>query len=108
MNIVSLVGRLTADPELRKTASGDSFTAFCIAVNRVSDKNKADFINCVAWGKNADNFCFYKKKGDLIGITGALATRTYERDGSTTRITEVHCANIEYISSPKREDEVPF
>ena len=106
MNIVCLVGRLTADPELRKTASGDSFTAFSIAVNR--DKNKADFINCVAWGKLADNFCFYKKKGDLIGITGSLNTRTYERDGSRTYITEVHCANIEYISSPKREDEAPF
>ena len=106
MNIVCLVGRLTADPELRKTASGDSFTAFSIAVNR--DKNKADFINCVAWNKHADNLATYKKKGDLIGITGSLNTRTYERDGSTTRITEVHCANIEYISSPKREDEVPF
>lgn len=60
MNIVCLVGRLTADPELRKTASGDSFTAFSIAVNR--DKNKADFINCVAWGKLADNLAAYKRR----------------------------------------------
>ena len=108
MNSVSLVGRITKDPELRKTMSGDSFVSFTIAVDRIGSKDKADFINCVAWNKLADNLAAYKKKGDLIGITGSLNTRTYERDGSRTYITEVHCANIEYISTAKREDEVPF
>lgn len=97
MNKVTLLGRLTKDPELRKTMSGDSFTSFQLAVKRPRSKDKTDFIGCVAWNKAAELICTYIKKGQQIGITGMLQTRSYERDGSTTKITEVYVEEFDFV-----------
>lgn len=97
MNKVTLLGRLTKDPELRKTMSGDSFVSFQIAVKRPRSKDKTDFIGCVAWNKAAELICTYVKKGQQIGITGMLQTRTYERDNSTTKITEVYVEEFDFV-----------
>ena len=82
MNRVILVGRITKDPELRTSPNNVSFTAFSIAVNRIAPspngEREADFINCVAFNKQAENLCRFIKKGGQIGVEGKLQTRRYK------------------------------
>lgn len=80
MNVVCLMGRLTADPEVRKTTSGISVTSFTIAVDRyVKEGEKTtDFINCVAWRSNAENIARFFGKGQMIAINGSIQTRQYQ------------------------------
>ena len=94
INNVTLVGRLTRDPELRYTPSNIAITTFNLAVNR-NFKNQAgdceaDFINCMIWRQQAENFANWCKKGNLVGITGRIQTRSYEnRQGQRVYVTEV-------------------
>jgi len=80
MNVVCLMGRLTADPEIRQTPNGISVCSFSIAVDRyVKDGDKkTDFINCVAWRSNAENIARFFGKGQMIAINGSIQTRQYQ------------------------------
>ena len=79
MNVVNLMGRITADPEVRQTPNATSVCSFTIAVDRYSNgERKADFINCVAWRQNAENIAKFFKKGGLIAINGSIQTRQYQ------------------------------
>ena len=94
INNVTLVGRLTRDPELRYTPSNIAITTFNMAVNRNfknQDGNReADFINCMIWRQQAENFANWCKKGNLVGITGRIQTRSYEnQQGQRVYVTEV-------------------
>lgn len=75
-----LIGRLTADPELRTTPNGVNVAAFRIAVNRAFAREKADFIPIVTWRNTAEFVCRYFKKGKPIGVEGAIQTRDYTDD----------------------------
>lgn len=102
MNRVILVGRITRDPELRTSPNSVSFSAFTIAVNRLAPSStgerEADFINCVAFNKQAENLCRFIKKGGQIGVEGKLQTRRYTaQDGSNRIATEVICDNIHFL-----------
>ena len=102
MNRVSLVGRITRDPELRTSASGISFTSFAIAVNRAmpgpNGERIADFINCIAFNKQAENLARFIKKGGLIGVEGKLQTRRYQaQDGSNRTATDVICDAVHFL-----------
>lgn len=107
MNNVILVGRLTRNPELRtvNTMNGTNTTcSFTIAVSRqFSNQNserEADFINCVVWGKQADNLCKYCTKGSQIGVQGRVQTRNYENDeGKTVYVTEILVSNITFLNT---------
>lgn len=109
INRTILVGRVTKDLELRQTQSNISCCNFTLAVNR-SFKSKdgeqeADFINCVAWKKQADNLVKFQKKGSLLGIEGRIQTRNYNDDKGVTRyITEIVCDNIQYLDSKKSNE----
>ena len=101
MNKVILTGRLTKDPELKKTNSGLSHVQFNLAVNRnytnKSGEKQADFINCVAWRTQADNLAKYIKKGGLIGVEGEIQTRTYDdKNGIRKYITEVDVIQLNF------------
>ena len=109
MNRVILVGRITKDPELRTSPNNVSFTAFSIAVNRIAPspngEREADFINCVAFNKQAENLCRFIKKGGQIGVEGKLQTRRYvAQDGSNRIATEVICDNIHFLE-PKNASQ---
>ena len=91
LNKVIMVGRLTADPELRKTDSGLEVTRFSIAVSMGA--NKTSFFNIVAWRTTATFITRYFKKGDGICIDGHLSSRTYEKDGVKHTVYEVTCDN---------------
>ena len=104
MNRVVLVGRLTRDPELRTSGNGNSFVNFTIAVNRTfassNGEREADFINCIAFNKQAENLARFIKKGGLIGVEGKLQTRRYQAaDGTNRTATEVVCDNIYFLES---------
>ena len=109
MNKVMLVGRITKDPELKKTQTDISVVQFTLAVNRLyQNKNGervADFINCVAWRATADLLARYIRKGNQIGIEGSIQTRTYDdQNGIRRYITEVVCDNVHFLE-PKRQSE---
>ena len=94
INNVVLIGRLTRDPELRYTPTNVAATQFNLACNR-NFKNQngeydADFINCVMWRQQAENFANWLKKGALVGITGRIQTRSYDnQQGQRVYVTEV-------------------
>ena len=103
MNNVSLVGRLTRDPELRTTSGGVSVASFTVAVNRpVSSQNgerQADFISCRVWRAQADNIAKYCHKGDLIGVEGSIRTSSYDaQDGTKRYTTEVQADRVEFLT----------
>lgn len=94
INNVVLMGRLTAEPELKSTANGVEVTSFTIAVERSYTKSgeqrQADFIDCVAWRKTGAFICQYFKKGSMIAVTGEIQTRNYEdKNGNKRKAVEV-------------------
>lgn len=106
MNKVVLIGRLTKDPELRKTPTDLSVCQFTIAVNREYSKNEeqqTDFINCVAWRNQADNLCKYQHKGNLIAVDGSIQVKTYDDDkGIKKYVTEVVANHIDFIEKKEQ------
>lgn len=107
MNRIDLIGRLTRDPELRKTETGHVRADFNIAVNRIGAKEEqqqADFIPCRVWGNQAENLAHFMGKGSQIGLEGSLRIDSYtDKDGNTKYSTYVLAERIEYLSSKKGE-----
>ena len=110
MNKVVLVGRLTAKPELRYTASNTAFTRFSVAVNRnftnADGKRDADFINVVAWRKQAETISKYFDKGNLIALEGRLQTGSYDdKDGNKRYTVDVALDNFEFVESKAAREQ---
>ena len=102
LNRALLVGRLTRDPELRRTGSGKAVTSFNLAVERnfKSDDQEADFINCVCWGKIAENTERYCSKGSMVSVDGRIQTRNYDNSqGQKVYVTEVIADSVQFIST---------
>ena len=104
MNKVILIGRLARDPEMRTTMSGMNVTRFTIAVTRTyQDQNGergADFINCVAWRKQAENIAKYCTKGTQVAVDGRIQTGSYDaQDGSKRYTTDIICDNVTFLGS---------
>lgn len=95
MNVVVLTGRLTSDPTIRE-GEKTKMASFRLAVQRPFDKEKADFIQCKAFGKSAEYLENYKSKGDEIAVSGRIETGSYpKRDGTTAYVTEIICDRVE-------------
>ncbi|ANU69948.1 single-stranded DNA-binding protein [Erysipelotrichaceae bacterium I46] len=103
INRVVLVGRLTKDPVLRKTANGASVVSFTVACTRRFKQEghpEADFINTVAWNKTADSVSQYTHKGSLVGVEGRIQTRSYDdKDGKRVYVTEVVADSVQFLES---------
>ena len=102
MNKVTLIGRLTKDPELKYTpGAGTAVTTFTIAVDRRFTKDgqkEADFVPVVVWGKQAESTAQYVTKGKLIGVAGRIQVRTYDaKDGSKRYVTEVIAEEVQFL-----------
>jgi len=113
MNNVSLVGRITKDPELRTTGSGTVTTNITVAINRrftnQNGEREADFIQCVVWSKQAENVCKYTSKGSLVGVTGRIQTRNYDgQDGKKVYVTEVVADNVVFLESKNNKGSGEF
>lgn len=98
MNTVILMGRMTADPELKRTQTGKDVMSFSVAVDRgYGGKKQTDFINCVAWEQTARFIGQWFPKGRLIALEGALQTRSYEdKHGNKRTATEVLVRQVHF------------
>ena len=125
MNHVTLIGRLTKDPEVRYTQSGTAVGTFTLAVDRRVQKDKpkeADFIPCVVWNKTAEVVGNWCKKGKQVGVEGRMQVRSYDaKDGSKRYVTEVIVSELELLGSknegadrsgngykPLTDEDIPF
>lgn len=106
INQVTLVGRLTRDPELRKTNNGTPVVQFTVALNGYGDKEATTFINVIAWKDLAENVNTYVRKGHLVGLTGRLQSRSYEDKNQVKRnIVEVVADIVKFLEPKAKEDE---
>ena len=111
INRVVLVGRMTKDAELRKTASGTSVASFTVALdNRVKGPNgekTTSFIPCTIWNQQAENVVRFTHKGSLVGVEGRLNQRTYDsKDGRRVSVIEVICDSVQFLER-KEENAAP-
>src|SRR5690606_26501612 len=110
INTVTLVGRLTKDPELRYTQTGKGVATFTLAVTRpFKNQNgdyEADFINCQTWGKAAENLANYMRKGNKVGVVGRIQTRYYENNqGQKVYVTEVVAEQVTFLESKNEQSK---
>lgn len=103
LNKAILMGRLTADPELRHTPNNVPVTSFTLAVNRSRQKDQTDFIDIVAWQKTAEFVCNYFKKGMQVAVSGSIQTRSWkDKEGNTRKTTEIVAEDC-FFADSKRE-----
>ena len=107
LNRIILMGRLTRDPELRRTQNGTAVTSFSLAVDRdfknQSGEKETDFIDVVAWRSTAEFVCNYFSKGRMAVVEGRLQIRDWkDRDGNNRRTAEVMADNV-YFGDSKRD-----
>ncbi len=105
MNRVDLIGRLSRDPELRRSANGNSVLRFSLAVDRRIKQPggpEADFISCVAFGKTADNMARFLHKGSLIAVEGSIQTGSYiNQQGAKVYTTDIIANHVQFLESKK-------
>ncbi len=115
MNRIVLVGRLTRDPELRRTTSDIPVASFTLAVDDrqkdVNGQKTTTFIGVTVWNQAADNVAKYCRKGSLVGVDGRIHQRTFERrDGSKASVIEVIADSVQFLEPKSREipnEEIP-
>ncbi|MEF9865504.1 MAG: single-stranded DNA-binding protein [Oscillospiraceae bacterium] len=104
LNTVALMGRLTADAELKTTQSGIAVCSFTIACDRsyakAGEERACDFINIVAWRQTAEFVCKYFHKGSLIALDGSIQTRNYEdKSGNKRTAFEIVANNVHFAGA---------
>jgi single-strand DNA-binding protein len=109
LNKAILMGRLVADPELRRTPNNNSVTSFTLAVNRSftrqGEQPQTDFIDIVAWGKTAEFVSRYFVKGQLVAVAGRIQTRMWEdKQGNKRKTVEVVAEEV-HFAEPKRDSQ---
>lgn len=117
MNKVILMGRLTKEPEVKEVGKGKEkkkVASITLAVPRISNKEDADFFNCILWDKKAEVAEKYLNKGTRILLEGYLQTDSYkDKEGNTKYITRVITTNLEFADNKKEtseetNDDLPF
>ena len=109
LNVVAIMGRLVADPELRTTPNGVNVVSFRIACDRnfarAGEQRQADFLDVVAWRQTAEFVSKYFQKGSLIAIDGSLQTRQYQdKNGNNRTVVEIVANNVNF-AGPKGSDQ---
>ena len=112
LNHITIMGRLTRDPELRRTGNGTAVASFALAVDRDFGKTEngereTDFIDCVAWRQTGEFVSKYFTKGRMAVVSGRLQIRNWtDKDGNKRRTAEVVADNV-YFGDSKRDGEQP-
>ena len=109
LNHITIMGRLTRDPELRRTGSGIAVASFSVAVERdvkgQTGEKETDFIDCVAWRQTGEFVSKYFTKGRMIVVSGRLQIRSWtDKDGGKRRTAEVVADNC-YFGDSKRDSD---
>lgn len=110
MNVVVLIGRMVADPELKYTPSGVAVCSFRIAVDRrvkSGEEKQADFLDVVAWRQSAEFAANYLHKGRLVGVQGRIQSRSWvQQDGQKRYKTEIVADSLQGLDRP-RDNQAP-
>lgn len=107
LNHITIMGRLTRDPELRRTGSGLAVASFTVAVdrdwpNKDTGEKETDFIDCVAWRQTGEFVSKYFTKGSMIVVSGRLQIRTWtDKDGNKRKTAEIVADNVYFGESKK-------
>lgn len=109
LNVAIIMGRLTRDPELRRTNSGKPVASFTVAVDRdyapEGQEKETDFIDCVAWNGTAEFVEKYFKKGSMIVVNGRLQLRNWtDKEGNKRRTAEILASNVYFGESKKSQE----
>ncbi len=100
LNHVLVQGRLTADPEIRTTTEGTSYTRFSVATERPrrkgAEEKETDFFSCIAWGKTAEIICEWYHKGDMMIIAGVLRNHKWIKDDETRISTQIVVREVHF------------
>ncbi|WMT42808.1 single-stranded DNA-binding protein [Paenibacillus sp. D2_2] len=107
MNVFSLIGNLTRDPELKYSGEGKAYTKFSVAVPRRFNRNEADFFNCTAFGKQAENVAEYCRKGSKVGVVGQVNIDRKE-DRTYTNILVDSVEFLTHKGSQSNNKQDPF
>lgn len=112
LNHIVIMGRLTRDPELRRTGSGTAVASFTVAVDRdyaaQGQEKETDFIDCVAWAQRGEFVAKYFSKGSMIVVSGRLQIRGWtDKDGNKRRSAEVNADNCYFGESKSRSEGRP-
>ena len=104
LNVVAIMGRLVADPQLRQTTTGKNVASFRIACDRgrrdANGQSQADWLDVVAWDRTAEFVCKYFQKGSLIAIDGRLQSRSYQdKNGNNRTAIEIVANNANFAGS---------
>lgn len=106
MNNCQFVGRLTADPELRRTQEGTAVCSYSLAVKRPMTKDVTDFLDFVTWRQGAEYLTQYSHKGDIVAVSGALQARDWtDRNGNKRRAFEIATTSVELLSSKRNSQD---
>ena len=109
LNTITIMGRLTRDPELRRTGSGIAVASFSVAVDRdwpskETGEKETDFIDCVAWRQTGEFVSKYFSKGSMIVVSGRLQIRPWvDKDGNKRKTAEIVAENV-YFGEPKKKE----
>lgn len=111
LNCAQIMGRLTADPELKLTENQVSVCSFTVAVEedyvKSGEQRKCNFIDCVAWKNKADFVAKYFHKGSMIALDGEIKTRNWEdKNGNKRKTTEIQADNVHFCGEKKSADVV--
>lgn len=106
LNVIAIAGRLTRDPELRRTPSGDAVCSFSVAVDRNFSKEKeADFFDCVAWRGTAEFVSKWFTKGRMIIVNGRMQSRKWQDKNGQNRISwEIQADNVSFAGDKQSEN----
>ncbi|MCI9576602.1 MAG: single-stranded DNA-binding protein [Clostridiales bacterium] len=110
LNCAVILGRLTADPELKHTPNENAVTSFSVAVNRsyakAGEERQVDFIDVVAWRNTAEFICKYFSKGQAIAVQGAIQTRTYtDSKGNKRKAVEIVAEKVNFGERKQDKEE---
>ena len=110
LNKIVIVGRMTKDAQIYEKED-NKIATFCVATERnyKDDNNEisSDYLLCKAFGKTATNIEKYTSQGTLVGITGQMRSRKYEKEGQTHFVTELYVETIKFMSPKKKNNETP-
>jgi single-strand DNA-binding protein len=111
LNHITIMGRMTRDPELRRTGSGVAVASFTVAVDRdfTKGEKETDFIDCVAWRQSGEFVSKYFSKGSMIVVSGRLQIRKWnDKDGNKRQTAEVVADNVYFGDSKKDEPKSEY
>ena len=111
MNVITIIGNLTRDPESRTTKDGKQVCTFSVAVNRHGNEaDKTDYFRCTVWDRLADSCAKYLQKGQKVGVVGRAGMSMYQTQAGEAKgqleIDRVY--EVEFLSRPQHEEELTF